>query len=177
MTIPGVLLTGGASRRMGTDKALLVVNGATLAARAGRVLAAVCSEAIEVGPGVSGLRSVQEDPAGAGPLAAFCAGVDALGASGAVLLLACDLPLVDEDALRTIAAWAGEGSAVPVVAGRPQYACARWSAAAIAHARASGERALKALAVVDAALIVDPPFGAALADVDTPEDLDRLGLS
>ena len=34
----GVLLTGGASSRMGTDKARLVVNGETLAARAARVL-------------------------------------------------------------------------------------------------------------------------------------------
>ena len=60
--LAGVLLTGGASRRMGTDKARLVVDGETLAARSARVLAAVCEPVIEVGPGVSGLPAVEEEP-------------------------------------------------------------------------------------------------------------------
>ena len=71
----GVLLTGGASSRMGTDKARLVVNGETLAAHAARVLSAVCDPVIEVGQGVTGLPAIQEDPAGAGPLVALVAGV------------------------------------------------------------------------------------------------------
>ena len=75
----GVLLTGGASRRMGTDKARLVVNGETLAARSARVLTAVCDPVVEVGPGVSGLPAVLEEPPGAGPLVALLAGVGALG--------------------------------------------------------------------------------------------------
>ena len=76
----GVLLTGGASRRMGTDKARLVVNGETLAARAARVLVGrVRSGRSRSGPSVSGLPAVQEDPPGAGPLVALLAGVGALG--------------------------------------------------------------------------------------------------
>lgn len=187
----GVLLTGGASRRMGTDKATLVVRGEALAARAARVLTSVCGPALEVGPGVTALACAREEPPGAGPLAAFLTGVDALGAPGPVLLLACDLPLVDEHVLRVLAEWPGSASAVPVVRGRPQYACARWSPAAIAAGRAAfdaGEQALRALAAVDAEELRESAFTGAtaagvahpadvFADLDTPEDLRRLGLS
>src|SRR3954470_9716556 len=93
----GVLLTGGASRRMGTDKARLVVSGETLAARSARVLASVCDPVVEVGPGVSGLPVVQEEPPGAGPLVALLAGVGALGEPKTVILLACDLPNVSSE--------------------------------------------------------------------------------
>ncbi len=45
----GVLLTGGASRRMGRDKARLVVNGETLATRSARVLAAAVAFVVRIG--------------------------------------------------------------------------------------------------------------------------------
>ena len=47
-------MTGGASRRLGRDKATLMYQGETLAVRAARVLSEVCDPVIEVGPGVSG---------------------------------------------------------------------------------------------------------------------------
>src|SRR6185436_50765 len=68
-----ILLTGGRSRRLGVDKATLVVDGESLARRAARRLAVVCDPVIETGDGVSGLRAVREEPAGAGPLAALAA--------------------------------------------------------------------------------------------------------
>jgi molybdopterin-guanine dinucleotide biosynthesis protein A len=164
---------------MGTDKATLVVDGVALAVRAGRVLAEVCAPVIEAGPGVSELAAVQEDPPGSGPLAAFLVAVEHLGHAGPVLLLACDLPRVDAAFLRELAAYPGTGSVVPVVEGRPQYACARWSPRAIAAARdafANGARALQALDTVDREPFAVPNTQL-LADVDTPEDLRRLGLS
>src|SRR4051794_40818295 len=100
---------------MGTDKASLVVRGEAMAAGAARVLAAICNPVVEVGPGVTGLDSVHEEPRGAGPLAGFLAGVDALGAPGPVVLLGCDLPLVDEAVLRFIVDRAGSGSVVPMI--------------------------------------------------------------
>src|SRR5438105_2544862 len=58
----GVLLTGGASRRMGLDKATLVVDGETFAQRAARVLTAACDPVIEVGSGVTVLPCAREEP-------------------------------------------------------------------------------------------------------------------
>jgi molybdopterin-guanine dinucleotide biosynthesis protein A len=181
VTCAGVLLTGGASRRFGTDKATLLVDGETLARRSGRVLASVCDPVIEVGSGVSSLPSVREDPAGSGPLAAFLAGIDALGIDGPAVLLGCDLPFVDEATIGWVARYNGSGSVVPVVAAREQYACSRWSVAAIERAReafAAGARALGAL--TDFGDVVRVPAddrARALADVDTPNDATRLGVS
>ena len=183
--LAGVLLTGGASRRMGSDKAQLVVNGETLAARSARVLSEVCDPVIEVGPGVSGLPAVREDPPGAGPLVALLAGVGALGSPRTVLLLACDLPFVDAPVLRLLADWPGAGTVIPVVEGRFQYACARYGPAALDEAVAalrSGDSSLRAIAGSDCSYLTSQEWGdvatvESFADVDTPDDLKRLGLA
>lgn len=183
--IAGVLLTGGASSRMGTDKTALVLNGETLAARSARVLAAVCDPVIEVGRGVSGLPAVLEDPPGAGPLVALLAGVGALGGPRVVLLLACDLPNVSEGLLRLLADRPGVGAVIPVVNGRFQYACARYGPAAFDAARAAlrdGDASLRAIAGSDCEYLSEADWGgvasaATFMDVDTPDDVRRLGLS
>ena len=93
-----MLLTGGASRRMGRDKAGLLVGGVTLAERTAQLLLGVVETAVEVGPGVSGLVSTREEPPGEGPLVAIVEGrrtLRALGHDGAVLVVACDLPLLN----------------------------------------------------------------------------------
>ncbi len=176
--VAGLLLTGGASRRMGADKAAIVLGGETLAARGARVLSAVAEPALEVGPGRSGLEAVREEPPGQGPLAAIAAGWLALrgrGHSGAVLVLAADMPLVDDAALHALAAAPG-GSVVPVVDGIAQPLCARYSPedldVAVELAR-DGKRAMRDLleAISPAAVEID---GAVLEDVDTPGDLARV---
>jgi molybdenum cofactor guanylyltransferase len=197
VTIAGVLLTGGASRRMHTDKASIVWRGETLAARAGRVLAEVCTPVLEVGSGVSGLPSVREDPPGSGPLAALVAGARAIrsmgrstggstgGSRGPILLLACDLPFVEAPVLRLVTGQPGSGSVVPRVAGRLQFACARYGPDAIERAElalAAGERSLRAVVEGNCAEVTEAEWARvgpanSFADVDTPEDLRRLGLS
>ncbi len=181
MKIAGVLLTGGRSSRMGADKATLVVGGETLGARAARVLRAVCDPVIEVGAGTTGLRSVREEPRGEGPLVAFLAGVDAIGPADGFVLLACDLPSIDEATLRVVVDHPTNGSVVPTVAGARQYACSRWSSAAVAAAgaaSAAGERAMRALLIAgDATLVAADDRAAQLADADSPDDLRGLGLS
>jgi molybdopterin-guanine dinucleotide biosynthesis protein A len=180
----GVLLTGGASSRMGSDKALLVVNGETLAARSARVLAAVCDPVIEVGPNVSGLPAVQEDPAGAGPLVALLAGAGALGDARPVVLLACDLPFVEPALLRLLVEWPGTGTVIPEVDGRLQYACARYGGATLDAAKVAlraGESSLRGVAGSGVETLTQSEWGAvadarAFADLDTPEDVQRLGL-
>ncbi len=129
--VAGILLTGGTSRRMGFDKASIPIGGVPCAARVAKVLRAVVAHAVEVGPGTSGLPAVREEPPGGGPLVAVCAGARALEESGSTrpaLVVACDLPLVTESVLRTLADWPGSRSVVPMIGGRPQPLCARWSA-------------------------------------------------
>jgi molybdopterin synthase catalytic subunit len=186
--VAALLLTGGSSRRMGTDKALLVVSGETLAQRAARLLGEITELAIEVGPGYSNLTATREDPPGAGPLAAVAAGAAALaraGHLGPALVLACDLPLVTRPLLSFLAGRPGSGSVLPVVSGRAQPLCARWSAddlAAAADLVASGERSLRRLPSRERAeVLAEPEWSAvataeAFADADSPADLEALGL-
>lgn len=184
-----LLLTGGASRRFGGPKADVRVGDERLADRSARVLAAVAAPVLEVGPGRSSLEAVLEDEPGAGPLAAVAAGGAALAARGAgdlpVLVLAVDLPFVDEAWLRTLARASSADAIVPRVAGRAQPLCARYSAAALARAArlvADGARSMQALLEVLDVRWVDEPewFGITTArcfvDVDTPDDARRVGL-
>ncbi|MGH2660413.1 MAG: molybdenum cofactor guanylyltransferase, partial [Actinomycetota bacterium] len=104
--VAALLLTGGSSRRMGTDKARLMVDGCSLAERAAEALAVVCDPVLEVGPGHTALPAVREDPPGSGPLAALGAGWAALSAAGhrgPVVVLAVDMPYVTPDLLRLLA--------------------------------------------------------------------------
>jgi molybdopterin-guanine dinucleotide biosynthesis protein A len=91
--VAGILLTGGTSRRMGRDKATIEVRGEQLAVRAAGVLReALAGPFLEVGPGVSGLPAVQEEPAGEGPLAAVAAAAAVLGCAHPAIVLAVDMP-------------------------------------------------------------------------------------
>jgi molybdopterin-guanine dinucleotide biosynthesis protein A len=168
---------------MGVDKATLVIDGEPLAVRSARTLAAVCDPVIEVGPGVSGLQSVREDPPGAGPLAALVAGAHAIGRFP-VLLLACDMPFVVTALLQLLADFPGDGTVVPVAGGRSQYACARYGAASIDEAVAAlrqGRAGLKQAIGTTATYLDEDAWRAvapehSFADLDTPEDLERFGF-
>lgn len=173
---------------MGRDKATVAgPDGRTLAARTASILAAICSPAIEVGPGRSGLDSVTEDPPGSGPLAALVAGSDALraeGWAGPVIVLATDLPALSPSMITWLAEYPGGGSVVPVAAGRVQPLCARYSPADLGVAAglvAAGRLAMTALLeATDPELVAEQAWADAaggvdvLADADTPEDLGRI---
>jgi molybdopterin-guanine dinucleotide biosynthesis protein A len=134
----GVVLAGGASRRMGRDKAALAVDGETLAARAARRLLGVCARVVIADGGrglVPGLPCLPDAPA-AGPAAGI------LGAALAwpghpLLVLACDLPRVSEALLRELlrrppfaeAGWSGEVAAAAAAAddaADPDWVVPRW---------------------------------------------------
>ncbi|HZP31035.1 MAG TPA: NTP transferase domain-containing protein [Acidimicrobiia bacterium] len=187
--IAGLLLTGGASSRMGVDKARLRRGGRSLAERAAGALGEVCDLLLEVGPGVGGLEAVREPEPGAGPLAAFAAGAAALherGHEGAVLLLAVDLPFVEASLLRLLAGHEPGGTTlVPVADGVPQPLCGRYQPDAgreAARLVARGSRSMRALLdevawqalPEDVWRAVASPH--ALDDVDTPADVERFRL-
>ena len=167
---------------MGFDKGLVRIRGVPLAHRIGRRARAVAAPALEVGPGHSGLDTAPESAPGAGPLAALGDGVAALrerGFTGPALVLSTDLPLVDTVTLMTLANWPGATSVVPLLTGRPQPLCARWSAAdldAVAAMVAAGERSMQALLARSSIVLTGAIDPRKLSDADTPEELDALGL-
>ncbi|HEY7136185.1 MAG TPA: molybdenum cofactor guanylyltransferase [Acidimicrobiia bacterium] len=182
----GLLLTGGASRRMGRPKATIEWRGERLADRAARVLQAVCAPVFEVGPGYSAVPTVDEDEPGAGPLAALHAGFRALddadAGERAAVLLACDLPFVGVETVRLLADWPGDGTVVPVADAHPQVLCARYGAdarLAVPRLLADGRRSLRALVdAIEPVLLDEADWRVAgghrsFVDLDTPADLER----
>lgn len=188
LEVAGILLTGGQSRRMGTDKASLLIEGTPAASRVLAVLRRVAPRVIEVGPGVTDAPAVLEDPPGEGPLVAVAAGSRSLRQAGIrapALVVACDLPLIDERVLWMLARSPGRNSVVPTAHGRPQPLCARWSERDLASAERlvhSGARSMRRLMERPGITFLSEetwPMGMdprVLVDADSPEDLDRLGL-
>jgi len=198
-----VVLTGGASRRMGSHKPLLEVGGRPLVTRV--LEAAGDWPALVVGPtqGVpDGIRSVLEPVPGGGPVAGLAAAVEALPARGpegpdVLVVLAADLPFVthhhvarlvaavDEPprayAARTLPDGADIGEpadlAVTVTAdGRTNWLCAAWRLTAL---RARLDEVGDAYGRSMRELCSDVPTvhvddpDDLTLDVDTPADLDR----
>jgi molybdopterin-guanine dinucleotide biosynthesis protein A len=192
MTVPGlagILLTGGRSRRLGVDKAGLLHEGETLAARGARLLGLVCGGPIlEAGDGLSGLPSVRERPAGEGPLAALAAAGEELrtrGHLGPALLLAVDMPAVDEMLLEFLGSWPGAPTVVPSAGGHLQPVCARYGADAMVAAQSLVIAGLRPfhhlLDVVEHDVIGEDVWGSVavghpFADLDTPDDAARHGI-
>lgn len=187
-TAAGLVLTGGAARRLGADKATLERDGERLVDRVCRALAEVAEPVLEVGPGRSQWPSVREDPPGGGPLAAFGAGLTALAERGAgerpVLLVAVDLPGLTPALLAWLRDHPAPAAVVPVVDGRRQPLCARYPvgvAGAVTEALAAGETSLRALLSRLPVTEVGEDDWAAVAgavaftDLDEPADLARTG--
>ena len=181
----GVVLTGGASTRMGADKALLRLGGRPLAAIAADALTgAGATEVFCVGGDLDGLRAagldaVADDHPGQGPLGGLLTALG-LATDDLVVVLSCDLPTIDPPSVQTlVAALVADPDAqvaAPVVAGRvyPITAAYRRSARPVlARSYESGERAVRrALGglVVHPVVDLDPTR---LDDVDRPGDLHR----
>ncbi len=188
MPAAGLLLTGGASRRMGQDKAALraIETGESLAGRTARLLAAVTSPALEIGPGFTDLPAIVEAQRGEGPLVAIAAGRGELcrrGWDGPALVVATDLPRLTLELLSWLVEYPSPTSVVPVALGIPQPLFARYSAADLDRAvvlSATGRRSMRDLLDGADALLVGPeqwqPAARnpdALDDVDTPAELAR----
>ncbi len=157
----GVVLTGGGSRRMGRDKALLPVDGVPMARRVADALAAAgCVPVFAVGGDVGGLAAIGLDAVpdampGSGPLGGLVTAVDELLARGwqdrDLVAVACDLPGLDGVTIRRLLD-VGDGAAngADVICARTdriEPLCARWLPGSFATLRttfASGERAVRA---------------------------------
>ena len=116
--VTGLLLAGGASTRMGRDKASLEFEGEPLAERVLRILRAVSDEILVAsGDGERlawlGEGQIPDMVKEAGPLAGLVAGLDA--ANGRlVTAVAVDMPYANASVLRLLLrSWDGEDAVVP----------------------------------------------------------------
>jgi molybdenum cofactor guanylyltransferase len=185
--VAAAVLAGGASRRMGRDKATMAVGGAALASVALVAAARVASPVVLVAPEGHPARRlaarVVADP-GQGPLAALAAALAALEA-GHVLVLAGDHPGLRVELLAHLVRLAPRGEAVACRRGprlEPLVAVyQRAPALGAAEARlaaAAGDRSLLGLlAALDTVVVEEPewraldPGGRSFVDLDDPADL------
>ena len=184
--VAGAVLTGGASARMGSDKAALAIGGVASATRVARCLALLCEDVVLVGGDPPADAPGRRAPDGDGPRSALRGLVAALEATRAerVLVVATDLPFVTPDLLLALIAWPEADAVVPRTADGIHPLCAvyrRERTLAAARTNLAAERlALSALlgALATSYLEGDDlravdPDGMALLNLNTPEDLAR----
>ncbi len=179
----GVVLAGGASRRMGSDKALLTLGGRPLVLRATNALRdAGAASVVVVGGGAAVAALVDDHVAdaapGAGPLVALVQSLERVAAP-VVVAVACDLPAIEPSEISRLVEVLEAGPAavaVSVVDGRRQWLHAAWRRGALpelAAAAAAGERSLHRAAAGLVIVEVEPADPDAVRDVDRPHDLAR----
>lgn len=181
----GYVLCGGASRRMGRDKALLPVDGVAMARRVADALAAAGADRVLAVGGHAaaldrlGLASRPDRWPGEGPLGGL---VTALGEAGegaapVAVVVSCDLTDPDPAAIaRTVQARAMHDSdaVVPVVGGRRQWLHAAWhrrAAGILCDVFEAGERSLAGAALSLRITTVHDVAAEAVHDADRPADL------
>ncbi len=142
------VIAGGKSRRMGQDKAHLLVDGLPLLARTVFAAQTVAARVLIVGrspeAGFSGVEFLDDAAPGLGPLGGIATALwHAKGAAAAVLALACDMPRLTPETLQWLldaAAMEEEADGVAVVNGEQIeplfrftgcHACRCWNNASV----------------------------------------------
>lgn len=132
--VEGFILAGGASSRMGSDKARLCLGGESLVARAAAAIGGVAAgvSVVSSKPGAEefGLPIVADYYTGRGAMGGLHAALARCRARWA-LVVSCDTPFVTAEMLRRLASFRGpEFDAVAPLQpdGRPQPLCALYSA-------------------------------------------------
>lgn len=150
MEIEAVLLTGGASRRMGRDKAQLRVLGKSLAELVAEQLLCVCCRVTVLGSHpVSGCELQRDEQPFSGPRAALARFEPH---AKFVFVASCDMPLFRSDVVLALASSLGEAdAAVPKLGGYLQPTCAMYRASALSKlaAEKGDSRLMKWLDLLD----------------------------
>jgi molybdopterin-guanine dinucleotide biosynthesis protein A len=182
----GLLLSGGASRRMQRDKAHVEYRGEPQLLRAWRLLGEVTERAFvsaredQAGdPLRAGLPLIVDSYNSIGPAAGVLSAQDAYP-EVAWLVLACDLPLLDLGTLRTLLAERDPAADATAFTSRhdglPEPLCAIWEPAShvllLQRYQAAEYCPRKALIRSNTRLL--PPPGEALDNINTPADLEQM---
>lgn len=114
-TITGIILAGGKSSRMGTDKGFLSVNGKLFVQHSIDALKPLVSEIIIVSDDVAydvfKLRRIEDEVKESGPLAGLCSGLKKSKTEWN-LVLSCDIPLITSEILTLLVEAVDETSEV-----------------------------------------------------------------
>lgn len=175
----GAVLCGGASSRMGVDKATIEVAGVAMARHvADALVAAGCSRVVAIGGDRAllndlGLEYVEDEFPGEGPLGGI---VSALAIGSPAAVVACDLPRLRAATMTELVASLGDHDAAVAFTDRAEPLCAVWSGRAAEVLRGrfeSGERAVhRAIDGLDIAWVTAPATD--LHNINTPGDLGNL---
>lgn len=188
----GVLVAGGQARRMGgAAKGFVRVGGVPIAARSLALFRELFDEVLVVANDPEpwlplGARVIADAVPGKGAPGGLHAALRAAGA-GWIFAAACDMPFLSEGPIRHLAALR-EGSTAVLVEGErgPEGLHAFWSRSALPTLERmlrEGDPSLRAIAAEIGARVVPArewraidPDGRCLENVNTPEDVLRLGL-
>lgn len=178
--IVGAVLCGGRSSRFGRDKALVDVGGRPLAAGIVDSLRAVGADPVAAIGGSAGtelgLPTVPDRFPDEGPLGGLATAL-LWAKRGLVVVTPCDLPLLRAEHLALLVEASSDDEAVvALLDGRPQPSLGCWPATrgpALLDLLNSGKRAWRAALDACPWTGVELPPNA-LADADTPEQLDAI---
>ena len=197
--VVGLILAGGASRRMGSDKAALDVGGVTMLERTVAVLGALAADRLLIvggDPGRAGsnvgvvdvvdvVDVVADRWPGEGPLGGLVTGLahlaDRYGSDALAVVVSCDLPLLRAESLSgLVEGLVRAGPTVEVAASvrdgrrQPLHAVYRLTTAdSLAASFLAGNRRLD-VALDGLAVVERTDSDGSSEDVDTPDDWRRL---
>lgn len=174
MTRQAVLLTGGASRRMGSSKAGLIVDHKPLGLRTAQILEAAGWPVTVLGRDpIAGYPLIQDAEVYAGPLAAL-RGFHPQ--AELVFVASCDMPQFHGEVASVLAEQMSEADAiVPLVDGYPQLLCAVYRARAFDEIPPDGVRMRDWLACLNVQYIEELPFPTIwLRSANTLDELRKL---
>jgi molybdenum cofactor guanylyltransferase len=183
----GAVLTGGASTRMGTDKAMLEIDGIPMAVRVALAMRAAGADQVLAIGGDShaltslGLAFVPDGYPGEGPLGGIITALRALSTSyldrgtnsGTVVVTACDMPWIGADHITPLLDALAASDDVDVALSA-QHLHAAWRPRALPvleKAFADGERAPKRAIALVPSVTVTLPSGTWSVDLDSPDDI------
>jgi molybdenum cofactor guanylyltransferase len=180
----GLVLAGGASRRMGRDKATLAWNGQTQLAAIYAMVDRHCvrsfvsvraNQAAE--PVRASLPRIVDRIEGIGPIAGIAA-AQAMHPEAAWLVVACDLPRLDDATLEYLIARRGAHDVTAFRSahdGLPEPLCAIYepaTRASLLDAIAQDRRCPRKFVIASGVPLLEQPDPAALDNVNTPEDYE-----